>query len=88
MNRIAAVGRTIFQGFQMACASLNPAELAARLRYTAADLLVIASGHVEVGNIEIAAKMTVAAGELTARADALERDTDLAKARPRQSARR
>ena len=72
----------------MACAWLNTAELAARLRYTAADLLAIARGHVEEGNIEIAAKMIVAAGELTARADALESDTDLAEARPRQSARR
>jgi hypothetical protein len=64
----------------MASASLNPEELAARLRYTAADLLAIARDHAEVGNVEIAAKMTEAAGELKARADALERDTDLAAA--------
>ena len=65
--------------------SLNAAELAARIRYTAADLLAIARGHAEVGNVEIAAKMTEAAGDLKGRADALQREAELAGAKPARS---
>ena len=70
----------------MTSVSLNEAELAARIRCTAADLLAIARGHAEVGNVEIAATMTEAAGDLKARADALQREADLAGAKPRKSA--
>ena len=72
----------------MASVPLNPEELAARLRYTAADLLAIARRYADGGNVEIGAKMTEAAGELIARADALQRDTDLAEAMSRKTAQR
>lgn len=87
-NSPSVVGRTIRQGLRMTSVPLNPEELAARLRRTAVDLLAIARGHADGGNVEIAAKMTEAAGELIARADALRRDTDLAEATPRKRAQR
>jgi hypothetical protein len=48
--------------------------------------MAIVKGHVNAGNIEIAATMTKAAGELIARADALERDAELTDTKPRKRA--
>jgi hypothetical protein len=56
----------------MTSEALPPADLIARLRKIAAELLSLAKDHAEAESAAIAAKLTDAAGELEARAVAVE----------------